>query len=198
MIKVNLTKTRVTGNGEFNEAMVSPSETIGVGPLTILFKILLMLFATVGLMTYERININSLQSQLSTLNLQSVQLNQEYAKLQQQTAPMKEFEGKAKELEDKLKIMKKLSRLRLRAVKALDFIQTSLPERMWFTSIDMKEEKVILKGYSATDEDISKFLKTIEGSVLFTNVLLVRAEVSRLPNGEGKQFEIDCESEVAK
>jgi type IV pilus assembly protein PilN len=195
MIRVNLTQTKITSVGDYS-AIGTTTESPGVNRSTLIVKILIILVPTILLLVYEHININRLESELKLASSESDRLSAELAEKQKQTAPMKEFEDKAKELEDKIKSMKKLSRLRLRTVKALDFMQSSLPDRMWFTDVKMTDDQITLRGLASTDDDLTRFMKSLENSVLFTNVLLVRSEVSKSAYGDYKEFEINCSAEV--
>ena len=53
---------------------------------------------------------------------------------------VKDVEVQAKELEDKLTILKLLSRLRLRQVKTLDFMQSSIPEKVWLKTVEYESD----------------------------------------------------------
>lgn len=200
MIKVNLTKTRITnvGVGEASAIGTPGGGGSGADRTDIFAKIFLVSFAVLSLLIYEHINIGNLEKELGVLRAESEKLNADLESKVQATVALKEFEDQAKEMEDKLNIMKKLSRLRLRTVKALDFLQSSLPDRVWFTSVRFADSHLTLTGYATTDEDLTTFTKALENSVLFTNVLLARAENSKFGSADYKTFEISCNSEVGE
>ena len=199
MIKVNLTRSRITNVGVGEASSVGTSAGGGsASGIEIVVKILLFVGFVIGLLVYEHINIGNLERELAVLRAESDKLTADLQAKQEATAPLKELEDKAKEMEDKLNIMKKLSRMRLRTVKALDFLQSSLPDRVWFSDVRFADSKLILTGYASTDEDLSAFTKALENSVLFTHVLLVRAESSKTGGAEYKSFEITCNSEVGE
>jgi type IV pilus assembly protein PilN len=195
MIRVNLTQTKITSVGDYS-AIGTTTESPGLDRKNTYVKLAIIALPTILLLAYEHINIARLQGDLKGKLAQTDKLTHELEEKQKLTAPMKDFEDKAKELEDKIKSMKKLSRLRLRTVKALDFMQSSLPDRMWFTDVRLSEDQITLKGLASTDDDLTRFMKAMENSVLFTNVLLVRSEIAKTNYGEYKEFEINCNSEV--
>lgn len=194
MIKVNLTRTKITAMNDLS-AIGTTTEAAG-SKGNIIFKLFVMFAMIILILGYEIINIQSLESQAEVLNRKAQTLRDELTTAQEKTAPMKEIEDQAKELEDKLGIMKRLSRKRLQTVKSLDFLQTNLPDRMWFRTVQIDDNKMILKGLAATDEDITVFVKALENSVLFNSVLLVRSEMTSTNDGDFKEYEINCNSEV--
>ena len=109
---------------------------------------------------------------------------------------MADVEKSAQVLEQKLTIMKKLSRVRLREVKALDYIQSILPEKVWFKDMRFDDNKLSLNGFAVGDDDLNELTRALENSVQFSNVIILQAKDEKLQNGTYKQFEISCTTEV--
>ncbi|MGE3760022.1 MAG: PilN domain-containing protein, partial [Pseudobdellovibrionaceae bacterium] len=99
---------------------------------------------------------------------------------------IKDIAKQAQELEDKLKVLKLLSKLRLREVKTLDFMQSSIPEKVWLRSINYSSDREHVEngrfqftGNSVNTEDLTEFAKRLEDSAYMDNVIVIKnAEVA--------------------
>jgi Tfp pilus assembly protein PilN len=89
-----------------------------------------------------------------------------------------------------MKIMKALSRTRLRELKALDFLQTMIPERVWLNSLDYIDEKFRLKGLALTDDDLTDLIQALDKSSFFSEVVLLQAKETTSRDGTLKNFEL--------
>jgi Tfp pilus assembly protein PilN len=207
MIRVNLLQNRVkgqtatagvasgtaadfaVGGGRTSAALASPS-----GPIVINL-IVLLLFPAI-LIYYEQYNIGILQAQSRAAAAELQQLQNtltEKETLLSQAGALKE---KAKELVNKIEILKKLARTRLREVKSLDFIQTSLPEKVWLTELSFKSGAVMIKGKAMTDDDLTAFVRMLEKNNAFSKVILLQAKEERTAEGAVKNFEVSCNVEA--
>lgn len=107
-----------------------------------------------------------------------------------------DLKAKAKELATKIEIMKKLAKLRLREIKALDFIQSNIPDRVWLKELNLKSGAMVIRGGASTDDDLTLFVKSLEKSRGFSSVLLLQANEQRGAEGSVKNFEITGTVEV--
>lgn len=148
------------------------------------------------LIYYERMNLEALkrtsvQVQSEVTKITS-QINEKKAEISK-SADLKE---KAKELANKIEILKKLSRIRLREIKALDFIQASIPEKVWLKELIFKAGALTIKGYSLTDDDLTTFVRSLEKSRGFSGVVLLQAKEERTKEGSLKSFEVSATVEA--
>lgn len=117
---------------------------------------------------------------------------QELAQLDKIIGEVNEFTTKKKELEDKLGVIQQLKKGKTGPVRALDDLATEIPKRVWL--LDMKEDggKVTFRGNAIDHEDVSAFMKALEKSVYFGNIVLDYSKAT----GEGKagfyEFRISC------
>lgn len=209
MIKINLHRGRPQGTGvgtspntagtgtmptEFNVTSAEPTadfnkrDAVVNGLMLVVFPILLMF--------YEQHHIDQLNLQLrqtqSALSVKETTLQEKKA----EAAKSGELKEKAKELANKIEILKKLAKIRLREIRALDFIQNNIPEKVWLSEMVFKEGQLKLKGRSMTDDDLTNFVNSLENSKYFTNVLLLQAREERLKEAALKTFEVSCNLEV--
>lgn len=191
MIKINLTKSKiseVSGQSQVNfdfDAGGTSGRSQG------LIKILLICGFVVGAVLYRGSEIDRLQSEMAVVQNQLNQKQQLLDQKKQEASVQPELEAKAKELEDKLQILRNLSKLRLVEVKALDFIQSIVPEKVWLDSIVYKDAQFNVTGQALTDEDASDFMKALEASPYFDQVILLQSkEQDNRQAGTTKTFEI--------
>ena len=136
---------------------------------------------TVGLMIYENANLRALNEEQAVVAAQVNQLQTEAAAKATEAESVKDIETQAKELEDKLKVLKLLSRLRLREVKTLDFMQSSIPEKVWLKTVSYESEKdkidsghFVFNGSAVTTDDLTEFVKRLENSAYLSDVIVVK------------------------
>ena len=153
-------------------------------------KIMLMAVFAVILVFVENHNVDSLKEEQQRYMIQLNELQGQVDKLKAETAKVADLEKQSKELEDKMKIMKQLSKTRLRELKALDYLQTIMPERVWLVSLNYQDEKFNLRGFALTDDDLTDLIQAMDKSVFFTDVILMQAKEQTTPDGTLKNFEV--------
>ncbi|MCB0408220.1 MAG: PilN domain-containing protein [Bdellovibrionales bacterium] len=194
MIKVNLLQNR----GPKAEGMGIASEGVVIGSLnkaeqvTVIKKFFMLLLSTLIIIGYEWYNVD-LQTQLAN------QANQEMQKMERELKAKKEemkqyadVEQESKILEEKISILKALSKVRLREVKTLDYLQSITPDSVWYKSVDYKSKTFKIDGYAITDDALSALIKELESSIYFTDVILMKASEEKQKNGTVKAFEVQA------
>ena len=187
MIRVNLLRNRVV-----DQTATTVQETEGSSETRdSLVKLAFMLMIPAGLMVLEGQSIQALNAESNRLSVQVSELENQAAAKAQEVESVKDIEVQAKELEDKLKILKLLSRLRLREVKTLDFMQSSIPEKVWLKSIAFEADKVQVEqgrfqfnGLAVATEDLSEFVKRLEDSAYLSEVIIIKNQETQM-SGKG-------------
>jgi type IV pilus assembly protein PilN len=105
-----------------------------------------------------------------------------------------EFTNKKKELEEKLKIIDDLKKGKTGPVRALDDLATEIPNRVWLTKVEEKSSSVTLEGTAVDHEDVSAFMKALQKSKYFRNVVLNFSKQIDSKDGSAPlyQFKIAC------
>jgi len=202
MIKINLARRKGTGTGtgatgvDSTESHFEIHDAGASAQKGALVKLVLMFAFVGGLMFYENQNVTSYQAEMIKQSAKITELQTDLEGKRSVTSGMEVIEKSAQVLEQKLAIMKKLSRVRLREVKALDYIQSVVPEKIWFSNIVFDDNKLVLQGYAVSDDDLNELTKGLENSVQFSNVIILQATDARVANSSFKQFEISCNTEV--
>ena len=208
MIRVNLIRNRVAdapGGG----TSVSASGGGGSEEIReVLIKIAFILLFTLGLMMFESQNIRTLTEEQSRTQAMVSELEVQAQAKAVEVEAIKDIAHQAQELEDKLKVLKLLSKLRLREVKTLDFMQSSIPEKVWIKNIRYeasKEEKVNVEfgryqfdGNAVTTEDLSEFVRRLEDSAYLAEVIVIKNQETAGPGKTGglREFQFTADVEV--
>lgn len=191
MIKINLLKNRsIASGGDTTYAITVDQGGGSEAQKEALIKIMLMAVFSVILVFIENSNISDLKKEQFVYTSQLQEIQGKIAKLKEEAGKLAEFEKESKELEDKMKIMKALSKTRLKELKALDFLQTIMPERVWLSSLDYSNEKFSLKGFALTDDDLTDLIQSLDKSSFFTDVVLLQAREQTSKDGTLKVFEM--------
>lgn len=201
MIKVNLARSRTQSGVNQTE---STNFTIDSGSgdsseQRVALRNLFLLFVGVLLLiVYERFTVFNLNDSNLLIGNELTQIEQQLEATKANLEQHKASETEAKALEDKLSIIKKLSRIRLREVKALDYIQEIIPQKIWLRSLTFDHEIVRISGYSMLDEDLSNFIQVMDRSSFFQSVLLTQANEVASKSGNYKQFDISARLEMTE
>jgi len=118
---------------------------------------------------------------------------QELAQLDKIIGEVNEFTAKKKELEDKLAVIQDLKRGKTGPVRALDDLATEIPNRVWLTSMLETGGSVDLEGSAVDHEDVSAFMKSLQKSKYFSNVVLTYSKTGKNQGGtQFYDFKITC------
>jgi Tfp pilus assembly protein PilN len=168
-------------------------------------KALMILIFPIGLWVFEGQNLKTLKERTVALQAEVAALEIEVQAKNKEAEAVKDVEAQARELEDKLKLFKLLSRLRLREVKTLDFMQTSIPERVWLKILNYEADKekfeagrFNFQGRAMTTDDLTEFVKRLEESAYLNEVIVIKnQEVMAQNKSVTRDFQFTAQVEVA-
>ncbi len=119
---------------------------------------------------------------------------QELAQLDKIIGEVNEFTTKKKELEDKLSVIQTLKKGKTGPVRALDDLASEIPKRVWLTGMSEDGGSVTLEGRAIDHEDVSAFMKALQKSKYFDNIILIHSSSASAGQGRGTfyEFKITC------
>lgn len=195
MIKVNLLQNKGQSAGdELENFELSDDLDASVAPQKeLVLKVLIMCLCVGVLIFYESYNIDILNGKLRTLRNQGSVLNDEISKYGDVEAEVKKQQNKLNELEQKIEIVKKLAKSRIISLKALDFLQNIIPEKVWLTNLSLNDDLMVLEGSAINDEELEQLVSTMERKKnFFSNVILLKAVEVRTEDGKLKVFTVNA------
>jgi len=198
MIKINLLKnrgeqTQATSAGEINyETSFDIRTTSGKTSAAkdVFIKIIVMLMGMAGLFTYESFHISDLRLQLQTITRKKNEAAKEIEQKKPIAAQATVLQKQIQELEGRIKAIRELSTIRLREIKAVDYIQNVIPEKVWLKSLSFDEGDIVIDGFSGSDDQLAQFFTSLESKKSFANVLLTKSVEQKSKDGTVKVFMI--------
>lgn len=149
---------------------------VAVNQLHVILKVVLMLSVVVGLFIHESINIPRLEGILSQENAKLRTISEYNSKAASLVAEIKKQKENKAIIEKQIASLNGLSKVRLKYIKALELIQTNIPEKMWFDEMVSKGDTLTTKGIANSENEITKFLSDVGRSVYFTDVSMISSE----------------------
>lgn len=182
MIKVNLLPYRAARKKENLRLQVSTF-------------FLSIIFVTLSMYYY---NI-SLNNKIDVYNVKTENIKNELSKYNKITKEVTDIENRLGILNKKTGVIKNLALARKEPVRLLDTMTFMvIPKRMWFTSLEAKEEVVTIKGLALDNKTVADFMTRLEGSKLFDSVNLMNLKqetYNKYTNLKG--FVISCNKKPA-
>ena len=148
--------------------------------------------ATICLFVYEWYNVDVQAKRARTAKAEVAAVERKLKSINDELANYKDVQDESRILEDKISILKALSKVRLREVKSLDFLQSITPEAVWYQNVEYRDRVFKLDGFALTDDALSQLIKELEKSIYFTDVILMKASESKQPSGTVKAFQIQA------
>lgn len=199
MIRVNLLKSRVPSSGgeEFQDLAGLGGDSQGsFAGEGLGLKVVLLLAFTVGLVGYEYYNISQLKDRRNRMKAQLGQVRAQVEQVRQEAKRSEELNKRSKGLEEEVESLVSLSRQRLQELKALDYLQSAIPEKVWLSQIEYRSQQLDLKGFSVTEDDLNSFVSQIEKKPYFSKVILLKKTENKQKKSPVFEFHIRCSLEV--
>ncbi len=117
----------------------------------------------------------SQSSRISKIQGEIRRLESEKSKYRDVIKQLEEAARKEQILKEKIKLIEKIKKTRIIAVKILDELSKNLPEQVWYTSLEYKGNTVKLNGYSFSNELIADLISNLEKTDVFSNVNLIKS-----------------------
>lgn len=193
MIRVNLAKT--IGLSAPGAVAAGPTAGFTLDPLEARQKAMLkgfvLLIPTILLVIYERASVSVLQGDLDKITAEVQATEAKIASFGSEAPKVQEFKAREKKVEDEKRIIRDLSNLRLREVKALDALQNILPEKTWFEVIEMDKGAVKVVGYSLSETGGDEFVEGLKSTVFFSDIQMNSFESVQILGVAGRKFEME-------
>lgn len=197
MIKINLGQTKIQQMENLDSRNVSVSSSGASNELVATVLKVALLLASVGVLYFfEQQNLDQLNAQMSQILAQKSEIQMQVNQAKSELDQMGASQNDSKVLEDKLKLLRELSRKRLREIKSLDYIQSVIPTRLWLLSLKVNSENYIFSGRSMDQSDLSLFVRKLESGGVFSDVVLVKDAPIEVKGFALRDFEILARSEV--
>lgn len=134
----------------------------------------------------------SLSGRLNKVEAEIKVYNEEIKQLKIDTKDVNKFKAEKEDLQRRLNIIYTLQRAKTGPVRVLDDLATSLPGRLWLTSLKEKDGKMELKGLALDNPTIANFMINLEKSGVIKNVELIISQQLERKDVKLKEFTLTC------
>jgi type IV pilus assembly protein PilN len=132
------------------------------------------------------------------LHRQSIRLAEEIAAAEQETQRLRgvilqvqQFEARKAQLQQRVTLIEQLRKGQGGPVHMLDQISRSLPDRLWLTELEQKEQELTIAGRTTSLTALSELVGNLEASGYFLRpVEIISSQVERADQGEVVRFSI--------
>ena len=136
---------------------------------------------------------SSLSSQINSLNTQIDSAKAELKKYNKINREIAQIKKKLSNLKKKMAVMETLEADRFAPSRLLDTMtQVIVPNRMWFTRLDAKGNRVNISGIAMDNKTVADFMVRLENSGLFQDVDLKTLKRKTVRKSPLKSFKISC------
>ncbi len=125
-----------------------------------------------------------LRSMISNYEKNGEALKSEIKDLEKKIGEMDKIKAQKGEIERKLSVIDKLNTERMKIVILLYNMGSIVPENLWLTSLSDKGNELILDGEALSGNDVSLFMKRLEGINEFSKVNLM--SMDQIQKGDNK------------
>lgn len=138
----------------------------------------------------------SLNSKIDNLNAKIKDTKSELEKYEKINKEIAEIKKKLDNLKKKMAVMDTLEAGRFAPIRLMDAMtQVVVPKRMWFTSLQSKDQRVDISGVALDNTTVADFMVRLENSGLFKEVdlkTLKRSQSTKGATSKFKTFSIVC------
>ena len=151
---------------------------------------LLSLILVLIVLVYYNFNLNSKIVRLNNkITNTKADLNR-YNEINQEIAKIKK---NLEILRKKMAVIEQLESDRHAPVQLLDTMtQVLMAKRMWFTKLDLKDQRVSINGIALDNKTVADFMVRLQNSGLFSNVNLKTLKRHEVQKSNLKSFAIVC------
>lgn len=182
MIRINLLPFRAARKKENIRRQVS------IFLLSLFFLLIILFYYNWSLSN----KINGLNAKIKETKAEL----EEYDKINKEIASIKR---KLSNLKKKMAVMDTLEANRFEPTRLLDVMtQVIVPKRMWFTSLESKNQKVDINGIALDNKTVADFMVRLEQSGLFREVDLKTLKLRKVRKSNLKSFQISCKKKLPK
>ncbi len=201
-MKVNLLKTRVksdpleqtnTGFGKTvldSSIHLKGSSLSGEDRKNLLTNLFLMCIFSVAIYYYQGYASKKVKFDKKKLTQQVAVLKTDLQKKELKVKDVAKYKLEGDEFKRKIMAIKELSKMRLVELKALDYMQNIIPEKLWFSSVKYSDRTFVIKGNAIEDNSFNTFLKELESSSFFGDIVIITAKEIKDDSGSKVVFEI--------
>lgn len=200
MIKVNLANS-ILKKSEGSKSVSSLTEGTMLRDSAI--KIALIIAPVIGIMYYEKIDLEAKNQTLARLTEERDSLNKDLTSKQSVDEIVKNVKEQQSEMDDKLHVMEKIFGLRAKKIQALALLQKHIPQSLWLSKVAVSEDGtanpdmpgktlVTVTGFGTSIDDIQVYTTLLgQEKGIFERVKAPNISAEDVTKPDVKRFSFD-------
>ncbi len=137
----------------------------------------------------------SLAGKISDQKVENKKIKKELSSLQKKIGQVGKFKKLQKELKGKLDVLEKLKEAKTGPVHLLDELTLALPDKLWINSYKEANGNVSIQGVGLNEENVARFMESLEESPYYRNVNLVVVEQRSVKGNKIQNFNLSMNVE---
>jgi Tfp pilus assembly protein PilN len=162
----------------------------GNGSVGALIKLLLVLALPAGLYFYEQENLQGLQKNNKKVNDELSALDAELGGLAKVNEIVQQHIADRDRIQAEVNQFNAIAALRLREMLAIDELQSIVPREVWISRLVIENARFSISAASTDSEAISVFVRSLDVSPRFSDVLLSSTTDDESKKTTIKRFEL--------
>lgn len=187
MIKINFLEKRKK----------SETDLMGIPITAINFKffgVALLLYFIVPwqLNSYFDGKISDVQTKIQTIEDSISKIKEKLKGQDELQNEIDEFKEQEKKLNEKLDVIKQIINFKKNPTSIMLYVAKNIPKELWLESFEIKDDKILLKGYADTYSSLGTFIENLESSMFFEDKFDLQSKAADLQEGNrrGESFEV--------
>ncbi len=175
---------------------VKQAKKRGAGQREIVLFVLILV--GMGLLLYSI--YNSGEQRISVLQKKKADIQAEMKRLSELIGDINTIQAKKKNLQKKLGIIQLLQKGKSGPVRVLDELSTVIPKKVWLKDLVQSKDALKMTGFATDNKEIAVFMKNLESSKYFQNVVLVSITQSKDKSSSAPvmSFAINCKYKLPR
>ncbi len=134
-------------------------------------------------------DLSDIQNQVKTLNVENQKLTKEKSKYRYIEDQIKELQSQETRLKERLNVVRSIIKTRRTPLNILLYLAKNIPEDLWITKLEIKQDKFILDGKSLSFSSVGKFVGSLRNSIFFNKDLKMSSTKSEEDQKTGVRLE---------
>ncbi len=128
---------------------------------------------------------------IKALKAQEIENTATIASLDRRLGEIKDIESKKKKIQDRMSAIRDLNQLRVLLIHVLDEVTNTIPEKIWLTRLETKQNSLRLTGLAQSNALVADFMQRMESSPYFANIELAQVTQVVMKGDKLKSFSLD-------
>jgi type IV pilus assembly protein PilN len=143
-------------------------------------------FAVVLVLLWQSIT----QAQIENQEARNKFLQEKINELKEQVAEINELKAKREQLIERMRIIQQLQGTRPEIVHIFDELVRTVPDGVFYTSIERKNQKISIKGTAESNNRVSSLMRRLDASPWFSDPNLISVKANPAFGDQANDFEL--------